>query len=254
MKMRVLSVDFDYFVKATASQRACLFPDAGTEKFPLSLQNYIWSTRYGNPDLEKIEVESEAIYQMMKVFSNRTEATKLMIVDSHRYIYDFIKDNYDSGKYSGLDIINIDYHHDYFNIGDELNCGNWVNALYDVDSKYRFTTVNKNRYRWVCKPDSDISRELEGKKWFSYMSFKQLLQEDEPFDLIFICRSGMWSPPHLDEYFKDLYMPLTFTMDALMQSNLEDRYTAEFKAAAMESKKQTEEIMKKYGKDAVVQC
>ena len=247
-KMSVLSIDWDYFVKATAGQRAVLFPDGGTENLSMMIQNYIWQQRYGTEDeLESIGIDTPAADKMVAILVNRTIDTKVEIVESHVHIYDFVKSNYEKGDYSGLDIVNIDFHHDYYNRGGDLNCGNWVNALYDTNSKYRFSTVNKNRYRWVCREDSDKSPELEKQKWFSYMELDEVSIEVEPWDLIYICRSGMWSPPHLDVDFENLYMPLTFTMDVLMQQGLENRYTKEFKAGAEDARKQMEELRRKMG-------
>ena len=47
--VKVLSIDWDYFIKATANEREFMFPDGGNEDLPESVQNSVWASHYGNP-------------------------------------------------------------------------------------------------------------------------------------------------------------------------------------------------------------
>ena len=232
--LRVLSVDWDYFIEATMEQRWLMFPDGGNEKLPPALSDTIWAARYAEHDeLTKINLDKSGYNTLKKIIKKLCNSqTKVFIADSHLRIYDFIKDNY---KDDLLYINNIDFHHDYYYSQDgvmELNCGNWVNAIIDKDNVYNdwVNPVNVS-YSWVCREDSDLSGRLEKNPQFGgYFMIEDLLkdtEDQEPYDLLFICRSSMWSPPHLDKYFFDLIKTDVVKLGADIELGFltEDRYT-----------------------------
>lgn len=201
--MRVLSVDWDYFINATLEQRLMMFPDGGNEKLPDSISDIIWAARYAEQkELSKIGLDNSGYNKLKKIIKRYCNPdTKVFIADSHSRAYDFIKEH-DTGD--EIDIVNIDFHHDYYNCQSEVdkkhtteedvNCGNWVRLLIDNDDRISYT--------WVCREDSDLSERLEFSPNFcGYKMIEDLLEESEPYDLLFICRSSVWSPPHLDHYF-----------------------------------------------------
>ena len=53
---RFVSIDWDFFIDATAEERLLMFPDGGTENLPDSIKKYVWDSRYSDPRLEKIGV------------------------------------------------------------------------------------------------------------------------------------------------------------------------------------------------------
>lgn len=202
--MRVLSVDWDYFINATLEQRLMMFPDGGNEKLPDSISDTIWAARYAeHKELSKIGLDKSGYNKLKKIIKRYCNSdTKVFIADSHSRAYDFIR-KYDTG--GEIDIVNIDFHHDYYDCQSEVNntteedvnCGNWVRLLIDNDDRISYT--------WVCREDSDLSERLEFSPNFcGYKMIEDLLEESEPYDLLFICRSSVWSPPHLDYYFFQL--------------------------------------------------
>lgn len=228
--LRVLSVDWDYFINATEYERFTMFPDGGNENLGNRLRNMIWSGRYATcPELSKITVDEGELENLQRVI-NHSPAASVVIADSHRFIYDVAYQEYQSGGYTGIEVDNIDYHHDYYNIGTatEVNCGNWSNAIFDVSSPHRFVKGRKyKRYRWVKRVDSDVSKELEKREWFKYCELNDLY--GEPYDIIYICRSAMWSPPHLDSRFIDEMRPLVLSKSSgryvRVLEDLSDRFT-----------------------------
>ena len=58
-----LSIDWDYFIGASAKERMLLFPDGGNENLPAFVLDIIWASRYGgsvrlaeqHKDIRKIE-------------------------------------------------------------------------------------------------------------------------------------------------------------------------------------------------------
>lgn len=208
---RVLSIDWDYFVNATLNERLEMFPDGGNENLPDGISKFVWSTRYATyPQLRGIEVDVDAL-DILKGFISKNYCKAVVVDDSHRGIWDAIVNHYQYKSHRSLDLINIDFHHDmYENDLRLVDCGNWVNCLFEATDKRgnRKLRDKSSHYYWIAREDSDdnISEECQR---LGYMSKKDIsfLKTLEGFecDLLFICRSGIWSPPHLDDEFINFY-------------------------------------------------
>ena len=89
----------------------------------------------------------------------------------------------------------MDMHHDMFgkNTEGSVDCGNWAN--------YIKNDYANSKYIWICNP---ISEELYPSKlpdeiWKNYSLIAGI-----KFDIIFLCRSDGFVPPHLDKDFEKL--------------------------------------------------
>ena len=51
--MKILSIDWDYFIDCTSRERAILFPDGGNEYISPALQMFIWESHYSTPDFQR---------------------------------------------------------------------------------------------------------------------------------------------------------------------------------------------------------
>lgn len=250
--MRVLSLDWDYFIDATASERFALFPDGGNENMPQGIQNIIWNGHYlnhGNPELKQLkdigikQGELTALYRLLK--HNVVEGfTDVVIADSHRHAYSAITEMADTLMPSVIELYNVDFHHDcYFSHEEDrpVDCGNWV---YKLIKKYGDDLI----VSWIRQPDSDPWK--DGELWEMHLTDLS----GRLFDLVVLCRSGMWSPPHLDQHFISLAKRLkrmagreqcTVIDRHVMQS----RYTKDFAAAVTElervKKEATQNITKR---------
>lgn len=205
---RILSIDWDYFINATALQRGLLFPDGGNENLSYALQDLIWDSRYscgGNEDLRSIGVlkndystVSNLIHRFtMRYLHSGLHDSRMLVCISHKWIYNFVNESTTSDE--EFELYNVDFHHDMYDlkVGDEeVNCGNWVN--------YLFKSRPNMQYFWVKREDSD-TEVLGGESVHCNMRSIDDLQGLK-FDYIFICRSDCWSPPHLDFYFKALWV------------------------------------------------
>lgn len=202
--INVLSIDWDYFMNCSSEDRLFMFPDGGNESIGLSLSSQIWSfcyasTKYrkekGNLDKDILDIgirHSEYSYVQKCIEENRKSNCIIQLSDSHLTIYNFLMEFSRCKKQGILNIYNLDHHSDCYNHGSELNCGNWVNRLDDLGYV--------NEYTWIYddEPD-DINLSCKSRATKDISIIKNI-----KWDYIFICRSSVWTPPHLDCYFNEL--------------------------------------------------
>lgn len=192
-RINVLSIDWDYFIDASLPVRHALFPDGGNEDLAEQIRSVIWLGLYASkPQLESIGILKTPLQELIEVITeNSSPQVKVMMADSHKHIYNFIQEN--KQKMDAVNLVNIDFHHDAFKPRIDVNCGNWLtHALSDFPPESQFT--------WIARQDSPLEDIHDSQRIQIVREDFSLLFETE-WDLIYICRSGMWSPPHLDETF-----------------------------------------------------
>lgn len=225
--LNVLSIDFDYFVDAAQFEKHD-FPDPN-EDLPAYVNTYLWMTHYatsllrkeheksGGRLLSEIDIDWKAFTQVknfLKAFKKceQSKHTKVVITNSHAEMFDEIELMQPGGP---VRVLNLDDHHDFYDIGEDLNCGNWGNKLMSFLKKQGNSVLADSEVVWI--PQSDSSIEVEECKAFEellslspqYTDVSKLGEMIQKFfqgdiDLIFLCRSGCWVPPHLDFRFLDL--------------------------------------------------
>lgn len=193
---RFLSIDWDFFIDATSEERLYMFPDGGNENINTSLRDYIWDSRYRIPELINIGVirEHKTLLKICREFKGTS-----FIFDSHKYMYDYVMDNTEPDEV--FEVYNIDFHHDLYHFktsNERVNCGNWGTILREDRPNMVF--------KWIRRDDSDIDS-IGGvpvdAEMMTFRMFNIFFRDGiaENFDYIYLCRSAMWSPPHLDKYF-----------------------------------------------------
>lgn len=199
--LKVLSIDFDYFQKTTKHTIQTCYPD-GID-LTTELSTIVWATYYGNPTtyehLKHVSIlddELQLLRQILTSDKNTQETTPVMITNSHVHIYDFIHKCANTFHTKNVNIVNIDMHHDLFNHNTELDCGNWLSHIVK-DFKHH------NSISWICNP---ISPECYDSTENEIPNFDTSLKAitDFKFDIIFLCRSDNWFPPHLDSEFHNI--------------------------------------------------
>ena len=249
--LNVLSIDWDYFIDATLEQRMTLFPD-GNDTLGSELNKIIWQSRYAeNEELSRIKYDEEAFNGMMdylyRVRKNyKSPYVKVMITNSHKHIYDFVTKNSDKDR--PIRMFHIDYHTDSYGFQAELDCGNWVDHLnkYLYDRARKFSTI-----QWLGREDSEAiigspkllqQTEIDG---CIERTVDKFFHGEIP-DLIFICKSNPWSPPHLDSYFDKMFGIAKKIGHVWYTNFIENRYTDEFKSNYKELRKAYESIRKPF--------
>lgn len=190
--MRILSIDFDYFIDTDLDTRNNHFPDGSDNIDPEVLAKQ-WEDHYkAYPQLKDIGVikSYNELVEHIRKGDYYLEDNKF-IADSHGEIYNILKN---IPEHESIEIVNVDFHHDYyhyFSHDNDLNCGNWVRKLYENRNDAKIT--------WCKRSDSDI-RTLDGQFPHTITdNITSLL--DREYDIIFLCLSPEWTPPHLYELF-----------------------------------------------------
>lgn len=196
--LQVLSVDYDLFQIVTVDTIEKHYPDGIDLTDELS--KVVWRSHYSEPDgledLLNVKTDRHLLSELYGLLSASFyyKLSDVMICNSHKHIYPFIREHYDRGDFEKVYIDHLDMHHDMFNGNDALDCGNWLEHI-----KKEIPT----RINWVTNP---ISRKVYGLTKPEFDSIRTDFSNltDRVWDIIFLCKSSNWVPPHLDEDFCDL--------------------------------------------------
>lgn len=194
-RIKILSIDFDYFIKATIEERNTKFPN-GLDEAPKELLEQMWKEAYEEfPEIKDIGVIRTYDYMCKYLSSQKFE--KVLIADSHKEIKQLIDE---VPKTVPLVVYNIDFHHDmyhYFTSQEDVNCGNWARKLILED---RFFNGD---YVWIKRQDSDTMT-LGGEVPCRKKTYLKTALRGIKFDYVFLCKSPEWTPPHLDNKYLEM--------------------------------------------------
>lgn len=207
---KILSIDFDYFQCVTPSVVENNYPDGHDHSTAVS--TIVWQSRYGNKfdhdNLLGVTINKSEL-QLAKhiILGQKNPYTPCYVCNSHVNIYDAIKTTFETAQkelgkdvFSSIHIYNVDMHHDMFNHNEKMDCGNWVSHVVNDFPNVGIT--------WIANPISKEVYGLNKKDSSAFDLIEESLEKykDMQFDLVFLCRSDMWSVPHLDNYFNHLFM------------------------------------------------
>lgn len=197
--LNVLSIDFDYFEVVDAETVCTYFPDG--HDYNTKFSEMIWQRRYcensaSNTAINSVKANKTELGILKSLLRKQNPALPVTVCNSHKYIYDEMQLMYKRDKYDAINVVNIDMHHDIFNNNAEIDCGNWVSHIPDISKNYTIT--------WVANP---ISREVYGLTDDKFNAILNSINDvqTEHFDFVFLCRSDIWTPPHLDREFDKLF-------------------------------------------------
>ncbi len=198
--LKVLSIDFDYFQNVSEDVMQSYYPDGHDHNTFIS--SIVWQPIYfyeeSNKPIMEVTLNKTEYDLACALLSKQSPMAYVMVRNSHVHIYDVIKEHFKKGKYDNVKITHIDMHHDMFNNNSEVDCGNWLSHV---------ASEIPTEVTWVANPVSRSAFGLGGSK---FDMIKSSIDE-VPFmqyDIIYICRSDCWLPPHLDRYFDSLFTML----------------------------------------------
>lgn len=189
--MKILSIDFDFFVDCDSVQ----FVD---ESIPFKT----WDRLKAEPGLaEKLHPFLGPSFEKFVSHFDFSKAEYMDVWDSHFDILFFI------GNKKDLEICNVDAHHDIAYLEPvckitHVDCGNWGGALIKQGKVKSWMQVYPE---WRDKkPENSFPRLQEVLKWEVELSQKKLEEIKFQPDILFICRSSAWVPPSYDAKFEEL--------------------------------------------------
>lgn len=197
-RLKVLSIDFDYFQNVLKETVQLCYPD-GID-LPTELSTIVWSGYYANPKTNKllndVTCNIDELNILKHILKNNCLSTApIVVANSHVHIYEFIHQQMQSFNAETCSIVNIDMHHDLFNDNPKIDCGNWLSHISDE--------IENCHISWIA---NKISKDTYGLNDIPDDLIKTSLNEiiNCKFDIVFLCRSDNWLPPHLDTYFTEL--------------------------------------------------
>lgn len=197
--IRVLSIDFDYFQDTTRKTIMKCYPD-GID-LPTEVTCAIWMSSYckSSPEYEllrHVKINHDLLSTAKTVLNKQRDDIPVIIRQSHIGIYDEIRKRYPLGE--KMYVAHVDFHDDFGNENSRekfIDCGNWLwHIIKKYDAKLRWYTRNTSFDCYGIKYD-EIPAIRE--------SLLPLLCEKQ-FDMVYLCRSDPWTPPHLDNSFDEL--------------------------------------------------
>lgn len=230
--LRILSIDFDLFQNVDVDTVMTCYPD-GVD-LPTKLSSFVWRGHYISDEnrIKAISINTDMIEELKELILKSTTHTlpDSMICNSHKHIYKFIHSKFDDSNYEGVSIDHLDMHHDLFSENEELDCGNWLSFIKnEIDTNIT----------WVANGISKEVYGLEG-KGFDVIGTDLTAIKNHTWDVIFLCRSDNWLPPHLDSHFTDF---AEFIIDNSLFCKqevdiLKSRWTPEYQKDIAEQRKQ----------------
>lgn len=185
--MRLLSIDWDYFFPNA------LWYDWGHREAPFFMEA-IWYTRCGQTNLKTGEKALDAYIPTVpeNFWSLVTNRPQVIVADSHFRVWDLLA--------PGTEVTSLDAHHDcgYGNFkkmyqAHTIDCGNW-GAWGQMTGKISKLRIYYPEWRRTDKEDK------------AHEMVRPIIHYGVPkpadYDLIFVCRSGAWTPPWRDPEFK----------------------------------------------------
>lgn len=215
----ILSIDWDYFMVKTKKQ-VMYSPDGGNENLPDSILDFIWLNCYtSSPELLEIKTNITAMRALGRTLKLNKNYSKFMVAKSHAAIYPFICENIDD-PFEPITIVNIDEHHDFYDHIDELNCGNWAWHVLDNFNLKKYIWYHTDHISTVGKPPKEPCIEI-----IRDDNLRGI--QDCFYDMIFICKSLPWSPPHLDKNFERFFkdkIPVSAYKEGIFNETFNDRF------------------------------
>ena len=131
--LKVLSIDMDFFQDVDVNTLLECYPDGHDFISPM-LSFFIWSRHYSNSyereRLCNVKCPENLLDELKGILKNQDSSAPVVVAQSHLRIYDFIRYEFVKHGCTNVDITNIDMHHDMFTDNpDEVDCGNWLNAI-----------------------------------------------------------------------------------------------------------------------------
>jgi hypothetical protein len=194
---RILSVDWDYFFPDMA------WMDWGHNESAMLIE-HVWMIRCNDFNMKTRESVLDCMKPDPMLLDNFWERTihpsskfDLLIEESHAGLAKYLSDK----DCYAHEVDNFDQHHDC-GYGDmdrdsHVDCGEWAAYLANVGRMGRYTV---HYPPWRANQPERSRAELR-RRMGKFGGWNYKLPTPKIYDMVFICRSGGWTPPWTDNLF-----------------------------------------------------
>ena len=210
MERRLLSVDWDYFVKED---------DINYGSYAESRKNLVdtWYKRYIKEKAQGRDIEK--LYHLLpenRMFWEKIEQYFAFTGDVEVYVSDSHALSYEIAKKTGCDTVYLFDSHTDLGYGGpqsldfELNCSNWLGMLLrDRVAKAAYIFLSMHTHE---RPEMfDWANRAFNIKYCDLAEFVQKIT----VSAVHICRSGAWTPPWFDSEFEDFVAALAIAYNTI---------------------------------------
>ncbi len=203
MVKSLLSIDWDYFIPMKKEWCGSYIENIRNIN-RLWYRRYIKNKRKGKDIVKDVHTgpELNGFWGKIKRYFRFSKFIKVYVSDSHKLSFPIAKRNECSRVFL------FDAHSDlgYGGIQSldfELNCGNWLGKLLKDDVVEKANIIY-SPYSYEKKEDFD---EINKRFNIQYGMWQELYKK-ATISIVHICRSGAWTPPWLDDDFKEFIKSL----------------------------------------------
>jgi hypothetical protein len=219
MLMKVLSVDWDFFINSRGYELYYL--QGYNDNTPSAVLNEAWAEKYmlSQGGLFSANVEGDLCERIASVIE--AHRGDYIACENHGRIFGFLESGIGYSE-EPVEIHNFDYHHDAYvwGIGNAVNCANWVRRIIEK--------LPNSEYNWYYRSRSDMMHLGGDIRNENFIRCHPVYEIDWDeflklrFDIVFVCRSDIYSPPHLDADFIRYMIPNIRAADRMSSMTIED--------------------------------
>jgi hypothetical protein len=151
-----------------------------------------WSGEFANGDYKFHLKEFEDLKNYLSRFGKN-----VYIAEDHKMLYKLVE------RDTEVHITNLDFHPD-LGVVDRSNiaCGTWASALVDLKDCNVTIDWRQLHTKGIHMIDDENDRVDKRIKWSHSLGLSKVFSRE--YDLIFICQSWLFSPPHMGHKFREL--------------------------------------------------
>lgn len=225
--LKILSIDWKFFVDAYGEQMVQQFPSDTWNKVNSTMSDLDWAEKYAQfDDICNITASSELeeiikyFKELSKKVNKADEECEAFVAEDHEQITKFIAEYLVSEKQT-INVVHLD--------GDK---NSWCNHIGKKFLKKESTLNSSVVHKISCKhsdaSDFENIRTTHNSGKDVLASFINFYFNEECPDLIVICRNGYHTPPHLDSEFRKIIDGVNNVTYCVFGTDIYDRYSDDF--------------------------
>jgi len=224
-KLKILSIDWDYFIDVTLEQIAMQFPSDKNNSINQTMSDFEWAEKYSKyEDISNIKTTKDITFMIEYLKSLKDcklNKSKMFVADSHEQIKKFLKVYLD--KKQPIEAVC-------------LNRGgsNWLSSIGKQVLKEKallescIHKINREQVQEEKNSDGINIKETNnvGEKMLDVL-LKHFYEKECP-DLILVSRQSHQTPPHLDDELEKMIYVINYISVDVLGEGIYNRYSDKF--------------------------